>query len=134
MRTVSVRVEVPRGGLLRFSDEGRIRAWTPIPLPFAYGHVPNTFAADGAPLDAVVLGASARRGDVVHVPVFGAVWFDDDGRIDDKLVCGRKPGVMTRSALLTWFRAYAAVRRLLGTQTRVVGWGDAERGSPTGPV
>lgn len=125
MRSVDVTIEVPRGGTLRYRDDGRLRAWTPIPLPFAYGHVPGTMAPDGAPVDAVVLGARVRRGDTLHLPVNGAVWFDDDGQRDDKLVCGaRPPGRVARGALLAWFRAYAAARRMLGQKARVVGWGD----------
>jgi hypothetical protein len=76
----------------------------------------------------VVLSGGLSRGATVRVAVQGAVWFDDDGAPDDKLICGaRRPSVLTRSALLAWFRAYAAARRVLGQRARVVGWAEDAR-------
>ena len=54
--TVLVEVEIPRGGHLKRSRDGRIEAISPLPAPFNYGSVVGVEAEDGDLLDAVVLG------------------------------------------------------------------------------
>lgn len=127
-REVEVVVEVPRGGRVKRRSDGSIRYLSPFASPFNYGCVPGTRAADGEPLDALVLGPPLARGTVGRWAVHGVVRFVDGGVVDDKLVCGhRPPDPDELRALDRFFRRYARVKGLLsrlrgGGRTRFLGW------------
>lgn len=103
---VLVRIEVPRGSFVKRSEARGIEFLSPVPCPFNYGCVPGRMGGDGDPLDALVLGPRLGLGAEVEVPVVGVVRFLDDGREDDKLVCGEGPprGVAAFFRLYAWAR------------------------------
>lgn len=121
----AIHVELTPGTRVRRRADGSVRyaGW----LPFAYGHLPGIRAADGADADVVVLGHPASVGEVIALPIWGAVAFIDDGCVDDKWVASpTPPSRATRGGLLVWFRAFALAKRLgrlgRGGPTRCLGW------------
>ena len=95
---VHVVVEAPRDSKLKLKYDPGLRAITwghPLPIGFAYpydwGFVPSTLAADGDPLDALVLSEVASHpGVVIPCLPFGVLELEekmDDGRErNDRLV------------------------------------------------
>ncbi len=56
--------------------------------PADYGYVPDTLCDDGDPLDAlVVIEESLPHGVVVPARPIGVLYFEDDGEMDEKLIC-----------------------------------------------
>jgi inorganic pyrophosphatase len=116
-------------GKLRWTLENgkpRVIAYT-FPYLANYGMVPQTemskeSGGDGDPLDIVVLGAPAKRGEIIPAKVIGVMRMLDGGERDDKLIAVRpddrrlgrfatvqdlereNPG--TLSILETWFANY----------------------------
>lgn len=132
-RTVQVRVQVSAGGFIKRKAGGHIDFVSPLPCPFNYGEVPGTLAADGDPLDAVVLGPRLARDVLVTTEIFGAIAFVDAGSEDVKLVCSDQPVTpVQRRAVLAWFAGYVLAKRALNGlrgksgATRSDGWIDAE--------
>ena len=114
-RELLVRIEVPRGSLVKWGADGGIDFLSPLPCPFNYGSVPGEVAPDGDPPDALVLGPSADRGASLPARVVGRVRFLDDGQQDDKLIClpaGRREGPTPAELrrIRAFFRLYAAVK------------------------
>lgn len=128
---VEVVLEVSRFSFVKRRPDGRVHFVSPLPTLFNYGSVPGTHAADGDPLDAVVLGPRRVRGTLVRGRLLGVIDFVDHGVPDPKLVVG---SVLTRRdvyVLETFFRVYARAKRVLDPgpgETRFVGW------SARGPV
>jgi inorganic pyrophosphatase len=116
---VQVRIEVPRGGLVKWGSDGRIDFVSPLPCPFNYGSLPGPPADDGDPPDAVLLGPRLGRGRVAEARVVGRVRFLDQGQRDDKLLCvplGRDRGLSRAERLqaVAFFALYARIKALAG--------------------
>lgn len=61
---------------------------TMLGYPADYGYVPDTLCEDGDPLDAlVIIDESLPYGVVVPARVIGVLYFEDDGEMDEKLIC-----------------------------------------------
>jgi len=84
---VDIVVEVPKGSFVKRTPEGAVDFVAPLPSPFNYGSVPSVPAADGDPLDAVILGDQLPYGYSGKVKVKGVMRFMDAGFVDDKLIC-----------------------------------------------
>jgi len=133
-RRVRVRIEVPRGSFLKHRPDGTLDYASPLPCPFNYGSVLDTVAADGDPLDAIVLGPRIDPGGEVDSDVQAVVWIRDAGVIDDKLICSDTPLTSKdRQQINRFFRLYSVTKRALnlvrrrqGT-TAFEGWADQER-------
>ncbi len=114
--TVLVRIEVPRGGLIKreLHGEGSVDFVSPIPSPFNYGYVPDSEAADGDPIDALVLGERRSVGEEVEMPVVAYVRFVDAGKADHKLVVAEGEVSDAQLARIkAFFRMYALAKRML---------------------
>ncbi len=94
--------------------------------PGNYGMVPQTLLAedqggDGDPLDILVIGAPAKRGDIIPAKLLGVLKLLDDNEQDDKLIAAMPDSVFanlnsleeldrgfpgTLSILQTWFTYY----------------------------
>ncbi len=110
--TISVVIEVPRGGLAKRRLDGSIEFVAPVPCPFNYGSIVGRVAADGDPEDALVLGARLRRGETIEVQVWGRVRFMDAGCVDDKWVCGAaEPTALERRMVTRFFKVYGGIKR-----------------------
>lgn len=111
---VRVRVEVPRGGMVKRELGGGVEYLSPVPCPFNYGCLPEVPAPDGDPMDALVIGPSLPAGSWVEGLVWGRVRFVDDGVSDDKLVVGAvEPEDAEWRRIAVFFRVYAGARALL---------------------
>lgn len=108
-----VRIEVPRGSFVKRKADGRVDLWSPLPCPYNYGSVLGVMAADGDPLDALVLGPRLPPGEIVCVPARAVMGFVDDGVDDPKVVCAEQPlSAAQRRGIFAFFVAYAAFKRL----------------------
>lgn len=56
--------------------------------PADYGYIPDTLCDDGDPLDALlIIDESVPHGVVVPSRAVGVLYFEDDGEMDEKLIC-----------------------------------------------
>jgi inorganic pyrophosphatase len=79
------KIEVDKATGRLFLD--RVNA-TLLGYPTDYGYVPNTLCEDGDPLDAlVIIDESLPHGVVVPARPVGVLYFEDDGEMDEKLIC-----------------------------------------------
>jgi inorganic pyrophosphatase len=109
---LSAVVEHPRGSFHKRGGDGRVDVVSPLPCPWNYGSVPGTVAADGAPVDVIVLGRRLPAGTHVHLPVVARVAFVDDGVPDDKWVLSATPLTHGQEqALARFFRLYVWLKR-----------------------
>jgi inorganic pyrophosphatase len=146
-----VVVEAPRGSAIKLKYDPRWQAMSvsrPLPsgvtFPFDWGFVPSTRAADGDPLDAMLLwDVASYPGLVVPCRAIGVlrveqnrVNFDPSERIrNDRIMAipretRRESGLTDVAALSTRLRQeleqFAIMATALeGKDARIVGWGDA---------
>jgi len=113
-RRVQVVIDSPRFSFTKLHDDGRIDFVSPLPCPFNYGSVPDTYSGDGDRMDALVLGPRLPRGARVERSVVAIVRFVDAGLQDPKWVCSQQP-LSARDAreLRAFFVAYALAKRAL---------------------
>jgi inorganic pyrophosphatase len=90
-----VVIEIPRGSRNKYEvdhETGRVHLdrvlFTPFVYPIDYGYFDNTLGGDGDPLDALVmLEFPVYPGVVCTVRPVGVLTMEDDGGIDEKLIC-----------------------------------------------
>ena len=90
-----VVIEIPRGSRNKYEidhETGRVHLdrvlFTPFTYPIDYGYFDNTLGGDGDPLDAmVILEYPVYPGVVIDVRPVGVLPMEDDGGIDEKLIC-----------------------------------------------
>lgn len=88
-------IEIPRGSRNKYEidhETGRVHLdrvlFTPFVYPVDYGYFDNTLGGDGDPLDALVLlEFPVYPGVVVAVRPVGVLPMEDDGGIDEKVIC-----------------------------------------------
>lgn len=108
-----VCIDTPRFSPIKRRDDGSIELVSPLPCPFNYGSVPESVAADGDRIDALVLGARLPRGARQRWPVRGVAHFVDAGIDDPKWICSSLPlTVRDRLAVGAFFTLYAVAKRL----------------------
>ncbi|MBA3396440.1 MAG: inorganic diphosphatase [Deltaproteobacteria bacterium] len=151
--SVNAVVEIPSGTTAKFDvdeDAGTLR-WARkredntrreidyLAYPVNYGMVPRTLAADGDPLDIIVLGRGIERAHVTPTRIIGVLKMAHDDTRDDKLIAVPLEAALhngfsrlrdlgeldedypeTRHILVLWFSHYWGKGA-----TEVVGWGDA---------
>ena len=111
---LEVVIEVPRGGFVKRTANGKVDFVSPFPCPFNYGSADVYRGQDGDPLDALVLGPRIRRGTRIMTRAIGAVRIIDQGVSDDKLICSNGPiGPLQQFFILLFFRFYSVCKRLL---------------------
>lgn len=139
--TAKFEVDDDSGALrwVRTREDGSRRAVDYLAYPASYGMIPRTLAADGDPLDALILGAGLERGRVARTRVIGVLATAQDGVRDDKLIAvpvdaDARSGFSDLDDLPQLDERYPAARAILELwiancwgrgATEVVGWGDA---------
>lgn len=109
---IRVVIEVPRGGFVKRRADGSVDFVSPFPCPYNYGSIVGTRAADGEPVDAIVLGPPLRHGQEVETTVRAAIGFVDAGVFDPKVVCAEHPLTrQERRQVARFFRRYALFKR-----------------------
>jgi inorganic pyrophosphatase len=92
---INVVIEIPEGSSVKYEidkDSGMIFVdrflFTSHGYPAAYGFVPNTLAADGDPVDALVLVPSTIvPGAVIRARPIGILHMTDEAGQDEKIIC-----------------------------------------------
>jgi len=141
---VRVVIESPRGSRVKLKYSHALHAFVlsrPLPLgityPYDWGFVPGTEAADGDPLDAMVLlDVPTFPGVVVSCRPLAALEVQQNAKgggrqRNDRIivapVVARRPGIeltaRVRDELVAFFHA---VTLLEGKELRVLGWQDAD--------
>ena len=112
---VEILVEMPRGAFVKRHGNGSIDFVSPLPCPYAYGCIPQMASGDGAPLDALIIGAGRLTpGSRLLLPVVGVVGFVDAGHADPKVVCAARPLTATQQlGLRAFFSLYGACKGAL---------------------
>jgi len=88
-------IEIPRGSRNKYEvdhETGRVHLdrvlYTPFVYPVDYGYFDKTLGGDGDPLDALVLlEFPVYPGVVVNVRAVGVLPMEDDGGMDEKILC-----------------------------------------------
>lgn len=127
---VEIRIEVPRGSFVKRRPDGTVDFVSPFPSPYNYGSIEGTAAADGDPLDALVLGRTRLPyGSRLRARVCAVMGFVDADAPDPKVVCSARPLTRAeRRGVERFFRIYALLKRVLhrmrGRRGRTVctGW------------
>ncbi len=94
-KVVNVIIEIQQGSRNKIEvDKATNRLFldrvngTYLGYPTDYGYIPDTLCDDGDPLDAlVVIDESLPHGVVVPARAVGVLYFEDDGEMDEKLIC-----------------------------------------------
>jgi inorganic pyrophosphatase len=92
---VNVIIEIQKGNKNKYEfdkETGRLFLdrvnGTLLGYPADYGYVPDTLCEDGDPLDAlVIIDEPLPYGVVVPSRAVGVLYFEDDGEMDEKLIC-----------------------------------------------
>ena len=93
--SIDAIIEIPRGSRNKYEvdhESGRVCLdrvlFTPFVYPVDYGYFDNTLGGDGDPLDALVLlEFPVYPGVVVEVRPVAVLPMEDDGGIDEKILC-----------------------------------------------
>lgn len=94
-KVVNVIIEIQKGSRNKIEVDkktGRLFLdrvnGTYLGYPTDYGYIPDTLCEDGDPLDALlVIDESVPHGVVVPSRAVGVLYFEDDGEMDEKLIC-----------------------------------------------
>jgi inorganic pyrophosphatase len=143
----NVVVEIPKGSVNKYEYDAALNVfrldrtlYSPIHYPGDYGFVPSTIAADGDPLDALVLVDSPSfSGCLIEARAIGTLAMVDQGVEDLKLLCvptedPRQETVKNFSDLephrlreIEYF--FGIYKELEGKQTETRGWRSADESS-----
>ena len=76
-----------RNGLLEWEEKkGRKKVIKFLPYPGNYGFIPQTYGADGDPVDVIDLDESIERGSVKRIRIVGGLYFEDKKTVDIKFI------------------------------------------------
>lgn len=92
---INVVIEIPKGSKVKYEVDKESGAvfvdrivFTPMAYPAAYGFIPNTLAADGDPIDMLVLIPEAVvPGCVIRSRPIGVLKMEDESGMDEKVIC-----------------------------------------------
>src|SRR5690349_16520912 len=140
-----VLVEIPKGSRNKYEYDEGLKAirldrflFSSVVYPLDYGMIPETLAADGDPLDAMVcVSEPTFPGCVIPVKPIALFVMQDEKGEDDKVVCvpTHDPGWNTAETLddipeamqreITHF--FSVYKQLEGKEVRVDGWQSREK-------
>ncbi len=145
---VNLLVEIPAGSRNRYEyyEACGVMALdrvlhSSVRYPFDYGFIPNTLAADGSPLDAmVIMEEPTFAGCLIQARPIGVLDMHDMGHYDGKILCvpvadprQRKIHSIHQIApsqledVAEFFRTY---KNMEGRVTEIGGWRDSEAVAP----
>tara|TARA_X000000950_G_scaffold283498_1_gene384438 strand:- start:635 stop:1243 length:609 start_codon:yes stop_codon:yes gene_type:complete len=76
-----------RNGLLELEEKkGRKRVIKFLAYPGNYGFIPQTYGADGDPVDVVDMDESIERGSIKKIKIVGGLYFEDKKTVDIKFL------------------------------------------------
>jgi inorganic pyrophosphatase len=142
---VNAVIEIPLEGINKYEYDKQLHVFrldrnlfSPVHYPGDYGFIPSTLAADGDPLDALVLVDSPSfPGCVLKVRPIGVLEMTDQGVSDEKILCvgdgnPRYSDVWNYSdvyphVLKEMTHFFSIYKDLEGKRVEVRGWRDAAR-------
>ncbi len=143
---VNTVIEIPKWSTLKIEWNRNLAAFqldrvepSIFAKPVNYGFIPQTLDEDGDELDTLVLtNDPIPTGVFLEAKVIGVLKFEDDGEVDDKIICVPVDDRNTDNAIQALGDVHPRFREKLehhfthykdlkkpGT-TKVLGWGDAE--------
>ena len=143
---INTVIEIPKWSTLKVEWNREVAAFQldrVEPSIFAktvnYGFIPQTLDEDGDELDTLVLtNDPIPMGVFLEAKVIGVLKFEDDGEVDDKIICVPADDRNTDNAIQTLDDVHERFRQKLEHHfthykdlkkpgsTKVLGWGDAE--------
>ena len=143
---INTVIEIPKWSTLKVEWNREVAAFqldrvepSIFAKPVNYGFIPQTLDEDGDELDTLVLtNDPIPMGVFLEAKVIGVLKFEDDGEVDDKIICVPADDRNTDNAIQTLddvherfrqklehhFTHYKDLKKL--GSTKVLGWGDAE--------
>ena len=143
---INTVIEIPKWSTLKIEWNRKVAAFeldrvepSIYPKPVNYGFIPQTLDEDGDELDVLFLtNEPVPTGVVSKGKVIAVLKFEDDGEVDDKIICVPADDRNTDNAIQTLDDVHERFRQKLEHHfthykdlkkpgsTRVLGWGDAE--------
>lgn len=143
---INTVIEIPKWSTLKVEWNREVAAFqldrvepSIFAKPVNYGFIPQTLDEDGDELDTLVLtNDPIPMGVFLEAKVIGVLKFEDDGEVDDKIICVPADDRNTDNAIQTLDDVHERFRQKLEHHfthykdlkkpgsTRVLGWGDAE--------
>lgn len=143
---VNTVIEIPKWSTLKVEWNRKVAAFeldrvepSIFAKPVNYGFIPQTLDEDGDELDTLVLtNDPIPTGVFLKAKIIGVLKFEDDGEVDDKIICVPADDRNTDNAILgledlhpRWrqkiehhFRHYKDLKK--PGSTKVVGWGNEQ--------
>lgn len=140
---INVIVEIPKGSQNKYEYDkkhGVIKLdrvlFSPFFYPGEYGIIPQTFAEDGDPMDAIVLVTNPTYpGVLIESRPIGMLQMKDGGEMDDKILCVAKDDVryediddisdLEKHIPKEIAHFFATYKQLEGKKVEVLGWKNA---------
>lgn len=140
---INVIVEIPKGSQNKYEYDkkhGIIKLdrvlFSPFFYPGEYGIIPQTFAEDGDPMDAIVLVTNPTYpGVLIESRPIGMLQMKDGGEMDDKILCVAKDDVryediddisdLEKHIPKEIAHFFATYKQLEGKKVEVLGWKNA---------
>jgi inorganic pyrophosphatase len=140
---VNVIVEIPKGSQNKYEYDKELNLmkldrvlFSPFYYPGEYGIIPQTYAEDGDPLDALVLVTNPTYpGVLIESRPIGLLRMKDSGEMDDKILCVAKDDPRHASLhdisdlekhylkeIAHFFEVY---KHLEGKKVEIIGWKNA---------
>jgi inorganic pyrophosphatase len=140
---INVIVEIPKGSQNKYEYDkkhGVIKLdrvlFSPFFYPGEYGIIPQTFAEDGDPMDALVLVTNPTYpGVLIESRPIGMLQMKDGGEMDDKILCVAKDDVrfedindlsdLEKHIPKEIAHFFATYKQLEGKKVEILGWKNA---------
>lgn len=138
-------IEIPEGSVNKYEYDKNLgifkldrRLYSPVHYPGDYGFIPSTHAADGDPLDVLVLVHDPTfTGCLIEARPVGVLEMSDQGKRDEKIlaVAANNPRHNTvknytdvyEHVLKEITHFFSIYKDLEGKRTKMLGWSDVER-------
>lgn len=140
---INVIVEIPKGSQNKYEYDkkhGVVKLdrvlFSPFFYPGEYGIIPQTFAEDGDPMDALVLVTNPTYpGVLIESRPIGMLQMKDGGEMDDKILCVAKDDVrfenindlsdLEKHIPKEIAHFFASYKQLEGKKVEILGWKNA---------
>ncbi len=142
---VNAIIEIPAGGINKYEYDKKLhvfrldrRLFSPVHYPGDYGFIPSTLAADGDPLDVLVLMDDATfTGCLLEVRPVGVLQMTDQDKMDEKVLAvlesnPRHAEVKNYTDVYPHLlkeiaHFFAIYKDLEGKRTKMIGWEDVDK-------
>jgi inorganic pyrophosphatase len=140
---INVIVEIPKGSQNKYEYDKKIGIikldrvlFSPFYYPGEYGIIPQTYAEDGDPMDALVLVTNPTYpGVLIEARPIGMLRMKDGGEMDDKILCVAKDDPryenihditdMEKHYLKEIAHFFEVYKQLEGKKVEILGWKNA---------